>query len=217
MIDRALYLRNLSVLLNANRCRVVYISNLKREDWGIPGDVIRSAVDPSCYGGYRGDIPGILQVCNHVVERGAMLGWETYQTVCRDTANLVLGDNCGLAGGREAYDWQDLKEQYRSYRVYLYTAIHPYEDGYNLALLEAMATGMPVATIKHPTSPIEDWVDGVVGSTANELREKVISLLSSPNDACRLGRAGREKVEREFPLSKFQLDWERLASQMASS
>ena len=72
-IDRELYIKKLRLLLTANGARVVYISELKRNDWGIPGVIIRSAVDCSQYGGYRGDIPGILQVCNHLKERGAMM------------------------------------------------------------------------------------------------------------------------------------------------
>ena len=80
-IDRDSYVRKLQILLAAAGCRIVYISELKRKDWGIPGEVIRPGVDISQYGGYRGNIRGILQVCNHLKDRGPMMGWETYQAV----------------------------------------------------------------------------------------------------------------------------------------
>ncbi len=210
-IDRKAYVENLRKLLRADHCRVVYISSLKREDWGIPGDVIPSAIDAREYGGYRGEKRGILQVSNHLKQRGAMLGWAAHKEVCRDLPNLVLGRNPGLAESRRASDWEDLKEQYRSFRVYLHTAVYPYEDGFNLATLEAMATGMPIAGIDHPTSPVEDGVDGVLAGDATTLRSKVLRLLENPDLAANLGKNAREKVEKIFPWEAFRGAWESLA------
>jgi glycosyltransferase involved in cell wall biosynthesis len=213
-ISREQYVEHLRVLLMARGCSVVYISRLKQEDWGIPGTVIPSAIDTAWYGGYRGDERGILQVCNHLRARHALSGWETHRTVCRDLPTLVLGDNPGLPASRKSESWEDLKEQYRSWRVYLYTAPFPYEDGYNLALLEAMATGMPVATLKHPTSPVTDGLEGCVCATAAELRSRVLWLLDHPLEAHRMGAAGRAKIESAFPLAAFRKRWESCAAQL---
>jgi len=214
-IDRKRYVKNLQLLLAANRCKVVYISELKRRDWGIPGEVIRSAIDICQYGGYRGEVGGILQVCNHLKERGALLGWNTCQVACRGLPWLVLGENQDLPTSRTAKDWEELKEYYRSYRVYLHTSIYPYEDGYNLALLEAMATGMPIATISHPSSPIQNGYNGIVAAEAEELREKIIDLLNNPQRAAMLGKRARNTVELEFPLARFQYEWKSLAAKLA--
>jgi hypothetical protein len=210
-IDRALYLKNLRILLNACGARVIYISELKRRDWGIPGDVIRPAVDVNQYGKYRGEISGVLQVCNRIRDRGAMMGWSVYEAVCQNIPSLVLGENPGLPCSRMSNDWEDLKEQLRSYRVYLYTPAYPYEDGYNLALLEAMATGMPVATLPHPTSPVRDGLEGVVSADSDALRKKIIELLECPEEAFRLGAGARLRVETEFAVSDFQRAWEAMA------
>ena len=210
-IDRASYLQNLCRLLNANSCRIVYISELKREDWGLGGQVIRSAIDPEQYGGYRGDISGILQVANYLKQRGSMLGWEVHQTVCRNQNSLILGKNPGIRSARMASSWEDLKEQYRSYRVYLHTAIHPYEDGFNLAMLEAMSTGMPIATLDNPTSPIEDGIDGIRARSPEELRDRVSALLEQPDVAREMGAAARRKVGAVFPLDGFRSAWISLA------
>jgi hypothetical protein len=207
-IDPKAYVAGLRALLEAERCRTVYISRLKARDWGIPGTVIPSAVDSAQYGGYQGSREGILQVGNHIRERGAMLGWESHSTVCRNLPHLVLGENRGLKECRMAESWEDLKEQYRSWRVYLFTAVHPYEDGYNLALLEAMATGMPISTVAHPTSPIADGVEGVSAENAEELRRKTLALLADPTLAACMGQAARAKLEREFPISSFREHWE---------
>ena len=213
-ISREKYLKNLNLLIHAYGAGVVYISELKRNDWGIPGDVIRPAVNVEEYGGYRGEIRGVIQVCNHLKARGVMTGWETYQEVARDLPNLVLGDNPDLPFSRVTSGWDDLKEQLRSYRLYLYTPVYPYEDGYNLGLLEAMATGMPVATLQSPSSPVSDGCEGVVGATVGELREKVLSLLDDPESAVAMGKSARARVERDFPVFAFSTAWRVFANKL---
>jgi hypothetical protein len=215
-IDRAQYLAGVRALLRVARCRVVYISELKQNDWGIPGRVIRSTVDPRHYGGYRGVRPEVLQVCNHFRERGKMLGWDTHQAVCQDLPTLILGENRRIAGSRVAASWEELKEEYRSCRIYLHTAIHPYEDGFNLAVLEAMAIGMPVAMLRHPTALVEDGVDGIVAGSVDELRERITALLSHRDDAVRMGSAARARLERELPIERFRSDWESLAAELCA-
>jgi hypothetical protein len=213
-IDRSLYLRNLKILLAACACQIVYISDLKLRDWGIPGEVIRPGIDLRQYGGYQGNIRGVLQVCNHLKERSPITGWNTHREVCRDLPHCVLGNNKTLRHSRIAESWDDLKDQLRSYRVYLYTPVYPYEDGYNLALLEAMATGMPIATLRHATSPVRDGSEGVAASTASELRDKIIRLLDDPSEAASLGKRARIRVEKEFPLSEFQRAWQSFAARL---
>lgn len=210
-LDPREYAEQAHVLFQALSCQVVYISHLKREDWGLPGQVIETSFDAGPYGGYTGEVPGILQVSNHLRERGAILGWDAHAAVCQGLEHLVLGVNPALPGARPAEDWDDLRTQYRRYRVYLHTAVHPYEDGFNLALMEAMATGMPIATVEHPSSPITDGVDGVVAGSPAELRAKVMRLLDDPAEATRLGEEARRTFLRRFPLDRFREGWSEVA------
>jgi hypothetical protein len=210
-INRTLYVRDLKLLLKACGARVIYISELKRMDWGMAGDVIRPAIDVRNYGGYHGRIRGLLQVCNRLRERREMMGWSIFQEASRDIPAMVVGDNPNLTGSRRSNDWEDLKELLCSYRLYLYTPQYPYEDGYNLSLLEAMATGMPVATLQHPTTPVRDGVEGVSAASAAELRNKIIELLDNPEKALQLGEGARKRVESEFPVSAFKSAWESAA------
>jgi hypothetical protein len=213
-IDKKLYINNLKMILAAYKARVLYVSNLKRIDWGIPGDVLCPGIDCSQYGGYRGTLPGILQVCNHMRERGVMMGWNIHREVCRELPSMILGENPGLKSCRVAYNWDDLKEQLRTYRIYLYTPVFPYEDGYNLALLEAMATGMPVAALNHKTSPVRNGIEGVTASTAERLREKIIQLFEDPATARELGNGARRMVEQKYSISEFRNSWELFASKL---
>jgi len=213
-IDRALYLKNLRLLLESMGARVVYISELKRKDWEIPGEVIRPGLNGREYGGYRGDIPGVLQVCNNLKERGEITGWKTFREVCRDLPHLVVGNNGTLSLSRKAQGWEDLKECLRSYRIYLYTPVYPYEDGYNLASLEAMATGMPIASLRHPTSPVRDGIEGITAESAEELRGKIVRLLDKPAEAAAMGERARIRADAQFPLSEFQRAWQSLGARL---
>ena len=77
-----------------------------------------------------------------------------------------------------------------------------------------MATGMPIATLRHPTSPIRDGLEGVVAETAEELREKVLSLLENQTEAVRMGQGARIRVGVEFPLSDFREAWNAFAKKL---
>jgi hypothetical protein len=213
-VDRPRYVQDLRVLLEQARCRVVYISDLKRDDWGIPGHVIRQAIEPAWYGGYRGEVAGVLQVSNYLKERGAILGYSAHRAVCRGLRSLVLGENPDLPESRVSESWEDLRECYRRFRVYLHTAVYPHEDGFNLALLEAMATGMPIAALSHPTSPVVDGVDGVVAADPPALRARVERLLADEEEARRLGGVARERVAQAFPIGEFRRGWEELANEL---
>lgn len=216
-LEPDVYLAHFRALLETMRCRLVYISELKRRDWGIPGTTIVSALDAGEYGPYQGHKAVILRVCNHLRERGAILGLDAHEEICRGLPSLVLGMNQGLANSRMPTSWADLKEEYCSCRVYLHTAVYPYEDGYNLAVLEAMASGMPVAALSNPTLPVQDGSEGVVGKTPAELRERIIRLLENPEEARRLGAAARERVNRDFPISVFRRRWNSLVSELRGS
>ena len=95
--------------------------------------------------------------------------------------------------------------------MYLYTPVYPYEDGYNLALLEAMATGMPVAALTHATSPVRDEIEGVLASNGEVLRERICSLLDNPAEARKMGEAARARIEGEFAISRFKNTWQSFA------
>jgi glycosyltransferase involved in cell wall biosynthesis len=77
-----------------------------------------------------------------------------------------------------------------------------------------MAIGMPVATISHPSTPIENGIEGVVGSDVDELRSKIGQLMDDRDAAMRMGQAARRKLESEFPVEKFRSEWQALAGSL---
>lgn len=86
------------------------------------------------------------------------------------------------------------------------TAVDGDEEGIPVVLMEAMAVGLPVVSTVH--AGISELVaDGVTGylvpeRDVNSLAEKLETLLSEREARRRMGRAGREVIEREFNIEK---------------
>ncbi len=186
----------------------VFISRTKRYDWGLPGEIILPGIDVSLYKSFTGEIPRALRVGNLIKERDFMSGFSIQEAVLRDLPNLVIGGDPGIPGSRPSRDWEDLKQAYRENRVFLNTNIPRWEDGYNLAMLEAMATGMPVVSLANPLSPIRDGQNGYMAGDVPGLRRRVEALLNDVSLAREIGAEGKKTVEELFPMEPFLEKWE---------
>jgi len=79
-------------------------------------------------------------------------------------------------------------------------------EGFGLVALEAMAMGKPVVASNVSALP-EIVVPGQTGllvphGDAEELAEALGSILTDPKRAAEMGRAGRERVLKEFPVER---------------
>ncbi|HQE83660.1 MAG TPA: glycosyltransferase [Candidatus Hydrogenedentes bacterium] len=185
----------------------VFISETKRDDYGLPGRVIRPGIDVEEYGGYTGEIPAVIRVGNCMRMRNRMFDVDFQEQVCAGFANRIVGDNPDIPESQPAESFDELRAIYRTHRCYLHVTREEYEDGYNLALLEAMATGMPVVSLANPTSPLTDGVDGLLSYEPVVLREHVKRLLEDISLAREIGARARETVARAFPLESFVEKW----------
>ncbi|OQX65678.1 MAG: hypothetical protein B5M55_03445 [Desulfococcus sp. 4484_242] len=199
--------RQIRELISGVYC--VFIAETKRYDWGLPGEVIMPGVDVSLYGGYTGENPRVLRVGNFIRMRDETSGYSMQEAVLQGLPSLVMGDNPDIPGARPSRDWEDLKQAYRENRLFLNTTIPEWEDGYNLAMLEAMATGMPVVSLSNPVSPLTDGLNGYVSADISGLRQRVHMLLRDLNLAKTIGSEGKRTVERFFPIGPFLEKWER--------
>ena len=204
-VNREDYLNKINPLLV--NVKKVFISENKRHDWGMTGDVILPGLDVNDYGGYRGDLSSVLRVGNLIKERDLMMGFTTSEAILSGFPSVTLGLNPNILGARLSSGFDDLLEQYRSLRVYLHTTSNDYEDGYNLSLLEAMAVGMPVISISNKTSPITNGINGYISNNIQYLRTCAVSLLDDRNLANSLGQKARETVREKFSQIKFLQLW----------
>ena len=208
-VDLDSYRNEVAQLLAAtDDLELVFISESKRDDWGFEGAVITPGIDLDEYGGYDGHDSRVLRVGNFMLERDLMLGFSLQEEVLgSDIPSTILGLNHPEAGARFTRSWDDLRECFRAHRVYLNTTLEPFEDGYNLSMLEAMATGAPIVSYANGSSPIVDGVNGFIASDPETLRERIRMLLSDLNLARRLGAEARRTVAQEFGMQKFVDRW----------
>ncbi len=194
----------------------VFISKTKRYDWGLPGDIILPGIDISLYGGYTGEIARVLRVGNQINLRDLMCGYSIQEKILQGLASVVIGDNPDIPVSRPSRNWEELKQAYRENRLFLNTNISPWEDGYNLAMMEAMATGMPVVSLANPVSAITDGIDGFVADDVAVLRHRVEQLLGNLDMAWSIGAEGKRTVEKLFPMTRFLERWEKAIQRACS-
>jgi len=190
----------------------VFVSKSKQEDWGLPGLVIEHGLDPSQFAAWSGEIPSLLRVANHLVERGALLDYAFHRTACAGLPLQLIGENPRLRS-QPASSWPALQQHYASHRAYLHSACHPLEDGYNLAMLEAMTTGMPILCQAHPSCPIQDGVEGFVHQDPKVLLKRARQLLAEQETARIMGQRAAELVRRRFHFARFLAEWDQAFSQ----
>lgn len=188
----------------------VFVSPMKKETWGLDGEVILLGIDLAEYGGYTGTVEKVLRVGNFLKEGDRCSGFSLQERVLSGIPSTVLGLNPTVTGAYVPKDWDDLRGCMRRYRAYLNTTLHPLNDGYNCAMLEAMGTGMPVVSVANPSSPIEDGVNGYASADERELRGRIEELLRFPDQARRLGERARETIAERFPIGPFLSDWMRV-------
>ncbi|MBI5179036.1 MAG: glycosyltransferase [Nitrospinae bacterium] len=213
-VDRIAYLKQIKPLLKG--VHSVFISQSKKDDWGLEGDVILPGIPVEEYGGYTGEIKTVLRIGNRLMERDLMLGFTEQEQICEGLPSTVLGDNPRLQGCRMSNSADDLKTHFQKCRVYLNTTKHPYEDGYNLSLLEAMATGMPVLSLANPSSPITDGKEGFINDDLEKLKNSARLLLEDHVLAKAMGESARKTVADKFPMSTFISRWQAAIETAAS-
>ncbi|MDP1569116.1 MAG: glycosyltransferase [Vicinamibacterales bacterium] len=180
------------------RTQVVYPSAWVAESWGLDGEVIRPAIDPRAWPLGDGSLPRALTVLPFAVERDAIGTGRALREVSAGLPMTVLGLNPGLGVPHDTAQWSARRQALASHRLYLNLSIAPYEPALPSAMLEAMASGLPVVTIAHPGTPIEHGVNGFVCADAGEIRARVLDLLGDATLATRLGTAARASVLRNF-------------------
>ncbi len=217
-VDRQGYIEWFQNLLRmVSDLEIVSISEPKQKNWGVSGPVILPGVDLSEWGPWTGGRASVLQVGNFLKERDLMLGYRVMEESLQGLPRTVVGLNPSIPDSRMSRNQSDLASLFREHRVYFHATVFPHEDGYNLSLLEAMASGMPVVALEHPDSPITHGRSGFLGENPSSLSESLRLLLKDREKAGELGQNARLEVSRRFPLDRFIETWSTLIRKKASS
>jgi glycosyltransferase involved in cell wall biosynthesis len=185
----------------------VAVSKTKAESWGQACSVIAPGVDPDEYDGYHGSRAVALRVANQVLARRERFAWDAHLAIVAGHPSVLVGHNPGLPGAAAASSWDDLRQHYREHRAYVHTAGLGLDDGYNLGVVEAMMTGMPIVSLALPESPVRDGVNGYVSEDLAYLNARLGELLGNREHAQQLGRRARESAREQFSLSAFVRGW----------
>tara|TARA_Y100000310_G_scaffold331632_1_gene405542 strand:+ start:8644 stop:9657 length:1014 start_codon:yes stop_codon:yes gene_type:complete len=204
-----------------------FISEKKKANW--PGmeqwPVVKSGIDPGDFeGSWDGCKKAVLTVGNMLAERDRMQGWAyqyTTMTQLPEAGWTVMGMNPTLADmklgtARKSKSWSDMLLAYGEHRCLLVTLQDQHEDGYNLAMLEAMMMGCPIVTMPNSTSPIEGGSNGLVGATSWELAEHIQSLMEDWELALHLGDKGTATVLDNFSISHCINSWSKVMEDAAN-
>ncbi len=94
---------------------------------------------------------------------------------------------------------RDLNELYPKMDVFV---LPSYREGLGVSILEASAMERPVVVsdIRGCREAVDDGETGILvpPGNAERIAEAIIYLLKNPEDAKKMGKAGREKIKREF-------------------
>jgi glycosyltransferase involved in cell wall biosynthesis len=188
---------------------VVAVSRLKGRSWGFEDDIVPLSADPSQYLTWKGDLARGLRIANHIQRRPGILLWEFHKKAFDGLPVTLVGRNEDMAGVYPSECWEELKSTFSRHRFYIHTADPRLEDGYNMAMLEAMAAGLPVLGNYHPTSPVEHGVSGFLSDDPAELRACALRLLADRDLSARMGHAARETIAKRFSAARFRQDFVR--------
>ncbi len=179
-------------------------TKLKAISWRITEDVVNCGVDVNDFLAYSGEIPCGLRICNFIENRKKILLWDLHNKAFEDIPVKLVGHNPTIADSIAADSWNHLKSILQSYRFFIHTADPKLEDGFNMAVMEAMAAGMPVLGNCHPTSPVEHGVSGFLSDDPDELNKYAKILLNDKALAAKMGQQARKSIGERFPISKFK-------------
>ena len=197
--------------LNVWEWPLVCISEMKAVTWRNAGythpiTVIPPYIDVNEYNdGWTGEGGYILTVCNGLWRK--LFDLDAWIAATRDLPVKLVGDNNESIPGAvgPSSSWDHLRSLYREARCYLSVNKWPNEDGYALALLEALATGVPTVALSNPTLP-----EGVPHGEPWVLRASLEFLLKEPG-------MRMPNIAEQFPMERFRGEWLKVLESVASS
>lgn len=186
---------------------VTHFNDLFWDAGSTPTTVIEHGiVDP----GYRysGELPTAAVVVNEPGRRRRVAGSDLIHRFEERVPVDVFGMKTRELGGLGNLTQDALHRELPKRRVY----VHPFRwTSLGLALLEAMHLGMPVVAVA-ATEMIEavPCEAGIVSTDIDLLTEATAALIADPEEAARLGKAGRSHVLERYGLHRFLKDWDSL-------
>lgn len=200
------YKHLLKILKKIYNINFVFITPCSKVSWDMDGFVIMPGVDINDFKESDFSINKLLVVGNNLHRHYFRFNLLKKLLKAFPTEIDVVGFNPKIPESKKAASFEDLLSNHKTHKAYLYLADEP-EEGFNLSLLEAMASGLPVITMYHPTSPIIHGYNGLVAFNEEEYFKYCDTLLKDENLARKLGQNARETVKIYFSINEFTKKW----------
>jgi hypothetical protein len=192
-----------ATLVAQTGAHVIAVSPLKAASWGSYDGSLVFGLDVAAFGPHLGTLARGLRVANQVQNKRRILRWDLHERAFADVPVSLVGHNPGRRDSSSARSFGHLKDLMRVHRFYVHTADPALEDGYNMATVEAMASGLPVLSNVHPSSPLRHGVDGFLSDDPAELGGFARALLADAERAAHMGAAARERAAALFGHDAF--------------
>lgn len=203
-IAKAGYRQLLKFLSKLYNLELVFITPAVKVSWELNGFVITPGIDINDFAESSMSLNKLLVVGNNLHRH--YFNFDFLKNISKSIPLSVVGYNPYIENCNKAKNFLDLLGYYKTHKAFLYLANEP-EEGFNLSLLEAMASGLPVITMFHPTSPIIHNYNGFVAYSENEYMDYCKQLLQDETLAKKLGHNARETVKIYFSINEFVRKW----------
>jgi glycosyltransferase involved in cell wall biosynthesis len=171
--------------------------------------VIDHAVMPSTpEGSYTGELEKGVSLVNDMPRRKRVVGGDVFARVSEEVPLDLFGFNSKeVAGGFGDMPQAEVHERMKAYRFYFNPIRH---TSLPLSVLEAMEIGLPVVALATTelVTVIKDGENGFIDTNVDRLIHRMHRLLADPEEARRIGEAGRRTIRERFGLGRFVANWE---------
>ncbi len=155
---------------------------------------------------YRGDHQCGIMVVNHLARRGRRLGADLFERARQRVPLDLVGMEAERSGGLGEIANPELPAFMARYRFFF----HPVRwTSLGLALIEAMAIGMPIVGLASTelSTVIENGRNGYIDTNLESMISAMEELLADPGQAKAWGDAARRTAEERFSIDRFVADW----------
>ncbi len=199
-------------LMNDPDVLMVHVTNFNKLMWNNDHCRIVKVIDHGVIvppHSYTGDLEKGVVIVNHLHQRGRKLGADIFEKVRKKIPLDLIGMGTEEYGGLGEVLHPQMPDLVGKYR-FCFNPIRWTSLG--LAVLEAMATGLPVvalATTEYVTV-IKDGVNGFIHTDIDYLIEKMQWLLENKIKSHSVGNEARKTIQNRFGIERFTNDWEQV-------
>ncbi len=126
------------------------------------------------------------------------------ESIEREAARLGMADRVTVSGWQDQSSVRAAIDRAHVLLAPSVTAADGDQEGIPVVLMEAMAAGLPVVSSRHSGIPelVEDRVSGRLVAERDDaaLADAIAEMVAAPDEAIRMSRAARARVERRFDV-----------------